>query len=64
MSAAHRLHEVEAVTIIESLIPAPQHRASMHELNDVAALEGAGMDPAIFTRLQAVQYQVLRTWRR
>src|SRR3546814_819342 len=70
---SHTLHEVEpvtrgerlvAVTFIQSLIPDVQHRNLMHELNEVAALEGSTMAPANFTRLQAVQYQLLRMWRR
>ena len=70
---SHTLHEVEpvtrgerlvAITFIQSLIPDVQHRNLMHELNEVAALEGGKMDPANFTRLQAVQYQLLRMWRR
>ena len=36
----------------------------MYELNEVAALEGNKMAPDNFTRLQAVQYQLLRMWRR
>src|SRR3546814_17495510 len=47
---SHTLHEVEpvtrgerlvAVTFIQSLIPDVQHRQLMHELNEVAALEGS-----------------------
>ncbi|MDK2759853.1 MAG: Fe2+-dependent dioxygenase [Sphingopyxis sp.] len=70
---SHTLHEVEPVTrgerlvaisFIQSLIPDVAHRNLMYELNEVAALEGGAMDPANFTRLQAVQYQLLRMWRR
>ena len=70
---SHTLHEVEpvtrgerlvAITFIQSLIPDVQHRNLMYELNEVAALEGGKMEPANFTRLQAVQYQLLRMWRR
>lgn len=70
---SHTLHEVEpvtrgerlvAITFIQSLIPDVAHRGLMYELNEVAALEGGKMDPANFTRLQAVQYQLLRMWRR
>jgi PKHD-type hydroxylase len=70
---SHTLHEVEpvtrgerlvAITFIQSLIPDVQQRNLMYELNDVAGLEGAKMDPENYTRLQAVQYQLLRMWRR
>ena len=53
-----------AITFIQSLIPDVQHRNLMYELNEVAALEGSNMAPENFTRLQAVQYQLLRRWRR
>ena len=36
----------------------------MYELNEVAAIEGGNMAAETFTRLQAVQYQLLRMWRR
>ena len=70
---SYTLHEVEpvtrgerlvAITFIQSLIPDVQHRNLMYELNEVAALEGGNMTPENFTRLQAVQYQLLRQWRR
>ena len=70
---SHTLHEVEpvtrgerlvAITFIQSLIPDVAHRNLMYELNEVASIEGRKMDPANFTRLQAVQYQLLRMWRR
>lgn len=70
---SHTLHEVEpvtrgerlvAITFIQSLIPDVQQRNLMYELNEVAALEGRAMAPENFTRLQAVQYQLLRMWRR
>jgi PKHD-type hydroxylase len=70
---SHTLHEVEpvtrgerlvAITFIQSLIPDVAHRNLMYELNEVAAIEGGKMDPENFTRLQAVQYQLLRMWRR
>lgn len=70
---SYTLHEVEpvtrgerlvAITFIQSLIPDVQQRGLMYELNDVAGLEGAKMDPENYTRLQAVQYQLLRMWRR
>ena len=70
---SHTLHEVEpvtrgerlvAITFIQSLIPDVQQRNLIYELNEVAALEGLNMAPENYTRLQAVQYQLLRMWRR
>ncbi|WP_194954943.1 Fe2+-dependent dioxygenase [Sphingopyxis solisilvae] len=70
---SHTLHEVEpvtrgerlvAITFIQSLIPDVQQRNIIYELNEVAALEGLNMAPENYTRLQAVQYQLLRMWRR
>lgn len=70
---SHTLHEVEpvtrgerlvAITFIQSLIPDVQKRNLMYELNEVAAIEGGNMAAETFTRLQAVQYQLLRMWRR
>lgn len=70
---SHTLHQVEpvtrgerlvAITFIQSLVPDVQQRNLIHELNEVAALEGLNMAPENYTRLQAVQYQLLRMWRR
>jgi len=70
---SHTLHEVEpvtrgerlvAITFIQSLIPDVERRNLIYELNEVAALEGNKMEPENYTRLQAVQYQLLRMWRR
>ncbi|MCW0199663.1 Fe2+-dependent dioxygenase [Sphingopyxis sp.] len=70
---SHTLHEVEpvtrgerlvAITFIQSLIPDVERRNLIYELNEVAALEGNTMAPENYTRLQAVQYQLLRMWRR
>ncbi len=70
---SHTLHEVEpvtrgerlvAITFIQSLIPDVQKRNLMYELNEVAAIEGGNMAAETFTRLQAVQYQLLRMWRK
>jgi PKHD-type hydroxylase len=68
---SNTLHEVEPVsegqrlvglTFIQSRIADPARRDIMYELNEVAALEGNGMHPDNFTRLQAVQYNLMRQW--
>lgn len=65
------LHEVEPVTsgerlvgltFIQSRIGDPGKRALLYELNEVAALEGLTMRPENYTRLQAVQSNLLRRW--
>ncbi len=65
------LHEVEAVsrgerlvaiTFIESRIPDHAKRLMLHELNEVAALEGLTMKEENFSRLQLVQQNLLRLW--
>ena len=64
-------HEVEAVTkgerlvaitFIQSKIADPFRRNLLFDLNEVAALEGLGMDPANYARLQLVQSNLLRYW--
>lgn len=65
------LHEVEpvtkgerlvAITFIQSRIADRFHRETLYDLNEVAALEGLGMKPENFTRLQLVQSNLLRHW--
>jgi PKHD-type hydroxylase len=65
------LHEVEAVTagerlvaitFIQSRIADNFHRGLLYDLNEVAALEGLGMKPENFARLQLVQANLLRRW--
>ncbi len=65
------LHEVEPVTrgerlvgltFIQSSIADPQRRDTMFELNEVAALEGLKMAPENYTRMQAVQANLMRRW--
>jgi PKHD-type hydroxylase len=65
------LHEVEPVTrgarlvgltFIQSRIADPGRRELLFELNEVAALEGNNMRPENYTRLQAVQFNLLRRW--
>lgn len=65
------LHEVEAVTsgerlvgltFIQSRICNTEDRWLLYELNEVAALEGRKMSPENYTRLQAVQQNLLRHW--
>ena len=64
-------HEVEkvisgerlvAITFIQSQIKDPFRRTLLFDLNEVAALEGLGMQPENFARLQLVQSQLLRYW--
>ncbi|MEO1044739.1 MAG: Fe2+-dependent dioxygenase [Pseudomonadota bacterium] len=65
------LHEVEEVTsgerlvglcFIQSRIADTARRNLLYELNEVAALEGLGMSDANYTRLQSVQFNLLRMW--
>jgi len=65
------LHEVErvtagerlvAITFVQSRIPDNARRELLYELNEVAALEGLGMKPENYARLQLVQANLLRRW--
>ena len=65
------LHEVEqvtagerlvAITFIQSRIQDNFRRETLYELNEVAALEGLGMKPDNYARLQLVQANLLRHW--
>jgi PKHD-type hydroxylase len=65
------LHEVErvtsgerlvAITFIQSRIQDNFRRELLYELNEVAALEGLGMKPENYARLQLVQANLLRHW--
>lgn len=65
------LHEVTPVTrgerlvgltFIQSRIANSEHREWLYELNEVAALEGLKMQQQNFTRLQRVQFNLLRIW--
>jgi PKHD-type hydroxylase len=68
---SNTLHEVQPVrsgervvglTFIESRIADAQKRDLLYELNEVAALEGLGMQWDNYTRLQHVQMSLLRLW--
>jgi PKHD-type hydroxylase len=68
---SNTLHEVVPVrtgarlvglTFIESRIGRQDHRELLHELNEVAALEGLTMHPENFTRIQHVQSCLFRLW--
>ncbi|QJB68395.1 Fe2+-dependent dioxygenase [Parasphingorhabdus halotolerans] len=70
---SYTLHEVEpvtagermvAITFIQSKIPDVVKRNLLYELNEVAALEGLNMRHENYTRLQAVQYNLMRQWMR
>jgi PKHD-type hydroxylase len=65
------LHEVErvtsgerlvAITFIQSRIQDNFRRETLYDLNEVAALEGLGMTPENYARLQLVQANLLRHW--
>ena len=65
------LHEVTPVTagdrivgltFIESRIGSQTQRELLHELNEVAALEGLSMSHENYTRLQHVQSSLFRLW--
>ena len=65
------LHEVErvtagerlvAITFIQSRIADNFRRELLYDLNEVAALEGLGMKPENYARLQLVQANLLRRW--
>lgn len=65
------LHEVEkvesgqrlvAITFIQSQIADDAKRNLLYELNEVAALEGLNMTFENYSRLQSVQYNLLRQW--
>ncbi|MEP2750828.1 MAG: Fe2+-dependent dioxygenase [Parasphingorhabdus sp.] len=68
---SHTLHEVEAVsegermvaiTFIQSKVPDVMKRNLLYELNEVAALEGLNMKHENYTRMQALQYNLMRMW--
>ncbi|MEZ5710842.1 MAG: Fe2+-dependent dioxygenase [Blastomonas sp.] len=65
------LHEVEkiesgerlvAITFIQSRIRDIAKRNLLYELGEVAALEGLGMQPENYARLQTVQFNLSRMW--
>ncbi|HWT12057.1 MAG TPA: Fe2+-dependent dioxygenase [Allosphingosinicella sp.] len=65
------MHEVEpvtrgerfvAITFIQSRIADGFRRELLYELNEVAALEGLGMAPENFARMQLIQANLLRHW--
>lgn len=68
---SYTLHEVEpvtegermvAITFIQSKVRDVMKRNLLYELNEVAALEGLNMRHENYTRLQAVQYNLMRRW--
>lgn len=68
---SHTLHEVEAIsegermvaiTFIQSKVPDVMKRNLLYELNEVAALEGLNMKHENYTRMQALQYNLMRMW--
>lgn len=68
---SHTLHEVEAIsegermvaiTFIQSKLRDVIKRNLIYELNEVAALEGLSMKHENYTRMQALQYNLMRMW--
>ncbi|MFC4292862.1 Fe2+-dependent dioxygenase [Sphingorhabdus arenilitoris] len=68
---SNTLHEVEpvtsgerhvAITFIQSKIADNAKRDLLFDLNEVAALEGNNMTAENFSRLQLVQYNLMRMW--
>jgi PKHD-type hydroxylase len=68
---SNMLHEVEPVTkgerlvgltFIQSRIADATRRELLYELNEIAALEGLGMAPDNYARLQVVQRNLLHRW--
>ncbi len=68
---SHTLHEVEeisggermvAITFIQSKVRDVMKRNLLYELNEVAALEGLNMKHENYTRMQALQYNLMRMW--
>lgn len=64
-------HQVETVTsgsrlvgltMIQSWVASAHHREILYDLNEVAALEGAKMDFANYSRLHLVQRNLLNVW--
>jgi PKHD-type hydroxylase len=51
-----------SITFIESMIPDQFLRTQLHELNEVAALEGLKMAWGNRVRLEAVRNNLLRLW--
>jgi PKHD-type hydroxylase len=65
------LHEVSpvmkgqrlvAITFIQSRVADPFRREMLYEVNEIAALEGLGMRPENYTRMQLFQQRLLRYW--
>jgi PKHD-type hydroxylase len=68
---SNTLHEVKPVsagerlvglTFIESMIPDPAHRDLLHQLDELAALEGFNISWENRTRLQYVRNNLRRMW--
>ena len=51
-----------AITFIESFIPDPHQRMQVHELNEIAALEGNTMRWENRVRLDVVRQNLMRMW--
>lgn len=51
-----------AITFVQSWIADPFRREMLYEINEIAALEGLGMKPDNYTRMQLFQQRLLRHW--
>lgn len=51
-----------AITFIQSRVADPFRREMFYEVNEIAALEGLGMRPENFTRMQLFQQRLMRYW--
>lgn len=49
-----------AITFIQSRVADPFRREMFYEVNEIAALEGLGMRPENFTRMQLFQQRLMR----
>jgi PKHD-type hydroxylase len=57
-----RGERIAAISFIESDVPDVNQRDLLHELNEVAALEGNSMAFENYSRLQRIQYGLRRMW--
>lgn len=51
-----------SLTFVESYVPDTDRRATLYELGEISALEGAKMDWLSRTRLEVVRQNLLRMW--
>ena len=51
-----------AITFVQSWVADPFRREMLYEINEIAALEGLGMKPDNYARMQLFQQRLLRYW--